>query len=93
MQKVSGALLEDDSVRPGRTPWHVSFNCGLELGVILRDLVVSERPDLLQRSEEESSLLSVCSDPGLQAWSVAASEKAVQALKERRRQDGRDKAS
>ena len=66
------------------------FDCGLEMGGILRDLLVSERPDLLQRSKEESSFLSYCSDRGLQAWSDAASQKAVQTLKERRRQDGRD---
>jgi hypothetical protein len=69
------------------------FDCGMELGVILRDLLVAERPDLLQRSKEESSFLSFCSDTGLQAWSAAASAKAVQTLKERRQQDGRDKGS
>ena len=66
------------------------FDCGLEIGGIVRDLLVAERPDLLQRSKEESDFLSFCSDPGLQAWSDAASQKAVQTLKERRRQDGRD---
>ena len=66
------------------------FDCGLEIGGIVRDLLVAERPDLLQRSKEESDFLSFCSDLGLQAWSDAASQKAVQTLKERRRQDGRD---
>ena len=75
----------------GATYW--CFNCGLELGRILSDLLVAERPDLLQRSKDESSFLSVCSDTGLQAWSAAASQKAVQTLKERRREDGRDKGS
>ncbi len=69
------------------------FDCGLELGVIVRDLLVTERPDLLQRSKEESSFLSFCSDTGLQAWSASASERAIQTLIERRRQDGRDKGS
>jgi hypothetical protein len=69
------------------------FDCGLEFGGILRDLLVTERPDLLQRSKEQSSFLSFCSEPGLQAWSEAASQKAVQTLKERRREDGRDKGS
>jgi hypothetical protein len=69
------------------------FDCGLERGAILSDLLVAERPDLLQRSEEESSFLSLCSDKGLQAWSVSASQRATQTLKERRRQDGRDKGS
>jgi hypothetical protein len=66
------------------------FDCGLEIAGILRDLLLNERPDLLERSKEESSFLSFCSDAGLQAWSEAASQKAVQTLKERRRQDGRN---
>jgi hypothetical protein len=69
------------------------FNCGLEYGRILAELMLSERPDLMQRSKEESSFLSFCSDPELRAWSVAANQKAVQMLRERRRQDGRDKGS
>jgi len=69
------------------------FDCGLELGRILSDLLLAERPNLLQRSKEESSFLSFCRDAGLQAWSGAASQKAAQTLKDRRRQDGRDKDS
>ena len=65
------------------------FDCGLEFGRILSDSLVAERPDLLQRSKEESSFLSFISDPGIRAWSEAASQRAVQTLKERRRQDGR----
>jgi hypothetical protein len=69
------------------------FDCGIEFGVILQDLLVAERPDLLQRSKEESSFLSFCSDAGFQAWSASASQRATKTLKERRRQDGRDKDS
>jgi hypothetical protein len=69
------------------------FDCGLEFGRIFSDSLIAERPDLLQRSKEESSFLSFCSDPGIRSWSEAASLKAVQTLKERRRQDGRDKRS
>jgi hypothetical protein len=69
------------------------FDCGLELGRILSDLVASDRPDLLQRSKDESSFLGFYADPGLQAWFELASQKAVQTLKARRRQDGRDKGS
>jgi hypothetical protein len=69
------------------------FDCGLEFGRILMELMLAERPDLMQRSKEESSFLSICSDPELQAWSAAANQKAVQMLRERRRQDGRDKGS
>jgi hypothetical protein len=79
------------SAKGGAIYW--CFDCGLEFGRILSDSLVSERPDLLQRSKEESSFLSFCSDPGLRAWSEAASQKAVHTLKERRRQDGRDKGS
>ncbi len=74
----------------GATYW--CFDCGLERGAILQDLLVAERPDLLQRSKE-NSFLSFCSDAGLQAWSVSASERATEKLKEKRRQDGRDKGS
>lgn len=77
------------SAKGGAIYW--CFDCGLEFGRILSDLVVTERPDLLQRSKEESSFLSFCSDTGLQAWSEAASNRAVQTLKERRREDGRNK--
>lgn len=69
------------------------FDCGLERGVILRDLLVAERPDLLQRSKGESSFLAICSDASLQTWSASASERATQTLKERRREDGRDQGS
>ena len=65
-------------------------DCGLERVVILRDLLVAERPDLFQRSKEKSSFSSFCSDPGLLALSASASQRATQTLKERRRQDGRD---
>ena len=79
------------SAKGGAIYW--CFDCGLEMGGILRDLLVSERPDLLQRTKEESSFFAFCADPGLQAWSEAASQKAVQTLKERRRRDGRGEGS
>ena len=69
------------------------FDCGLEFGRILAELCASERPDLMQRSKEESSFLSFCFDPELQAWGDAANQKAAQILRDRRQQDGRDKGS
>jgi hypothetical protein len=69
------------------------YACGLEFGQILMDLCASERPDLLRRSKEDTSFLSICLDPELQARSAEANQKAVQILRDRRRQDGRDKAS
>lgn len=58
----------------------------------MNDLLVTERPDLLQRGQMERSLSLVGSDAGIQAWSISASQRATQILKERRRQDGRDSA-
>lgn len=75
------------------SPVYWCFDCGLEFGRILADLRLSERPDLMQQSKEAVSFLSICSAPGFQAWSEAANRKAVQLLRERRRQDGRDKSS
>src|SRR5258706_16192210 len=85
------AFSGEMSAKGGAIYW--CFDCGLEIGGILSDLLVTERPDLLQRSKDESSFFSFCSDPGLQAWSEAASQKAGQKLKDRRRQDRRDKSS
>ena len=80
-------------MRAGGGAIYWCFDCGLEFAGIFRDLLVGERPDLLQRSKDGSSFLSFCSDTELQAWSATANQKAVQTLKERRRQDGRDKGS
>jgi hypothetical protein len=80
-------------MRAGGGAIYWCFDCGLERGVILKDLLIAERPDLLERSKEESSFLAFCSDSTLQAWSASASERATRTLKEKRRQDGRDKGS
>lgn len=68
------------------------LDCGVEFGRILSDLCISERPDLMQRMRA-SSFLTISSDPELEAWSEATNQKAVQILKEKRRQVGRDKGS
>ena len=88
---ANDAFSGEMGTRGGAIYW--CFDCGLEFGRILTDLLIAERPDLMQRSQEESSFLSICCDPELQAWSEAANQKAVQILRERRRQDGRDKSS
>ena len=77
-------------MRSRRDASYWCFECGAELMRILADLWVSEKPDLMQRGREKKSFLSFCSDPELQAWSEAVEQKAVQLLRERRRQDGRD---
>src|SRR3954465_10167012 len=46
------------SAKGGAICW--CFDCGLEFGRILSDSLVSERPDLLRRTKEESSFLSFC---------------------------------
>ena len=69
------------------------FDCGAELMSIVGELLKAEQPDLMQPSKEPVSFLSICSDAKFRAWSETASRKSVQILKERRRQDGRDKDS
>jgi len=78
---VSGAL--------GATgPVYWCFDCGLEHSRILAELFASERPDLMRRGKEASSFFDLCSDPEFRAWSEAVSQKAVQIMRERRRQSG-----
>jgi len=83
----SGEML----VSGGAIYW--CFDCGTELMSIVGELLKTEQPDLTQPGKEPVSLLSICSDSKFLAWSEAASRKSVQILKERRRQDGRDKDS
>ena len=91
-REFCGQAASSGVVYPGvKIYW--CFDCGLEFGRIFSNLCISERPDLMQRTKEDSSFLSICCDPELQAWSEAANQKAVQILRERRRQDGRDKGS
>ncbi len=69
------------------------FDCGAEYGRIFAELLMSEHPEFMERGKAQNSFLAFSSDPRLQAWSAEAGRKAVQILKERRRGDGRDKAS
>jgi hypothetical protein len=66
-------------------PVYWCLDCGREHGRILGELSASERPDLMRRSKETSSFLAFCSDPELRAWSEAASQKAVEILRARKR--------
>src|ERR1051326_3158092 len=61
------------------------FDCGVELGRIVADLITSERPELMQPSEEEGSMSAIWTGSELRAWSAEATQKAVQVLKDRRR--------
>jgi len=65
-----GRDAHSGEVRPGGGAICWCFDCGLERGGILRDILVAERPDLLQRSKGEISFLALCSDPTFQTWSA-----------------------
>jgi hypothetical protein len=66
-------------------------DCGEEFTRILSaELAISAPPDLMRRGMDENLFLSFCYDPELKAWSEAASQRAVQILRQRRRADGRD---
>ncbi len=85
-----GAAAYSGEMLAGGGAIYWCFECGTELMSIAAELLRTERPDLLRRSKEESSFLSFCSDTGLQAWSASASHRAIEKLKDRRRQHGRD---
>jgi hypothetical protein len=78
---------------PGGNAIYWCFDCGAELGRIVTDLLMSERADFMQRAKEGSLSLLTAWNSQVQAWSVEAQRKAVQLLRDRRRQDGRDKGS
>jgi hypothetical protein len=77
----------------GRGAIYWCFDCGAERMSIATELLRTERPDLLQPSKEPVSFLSSISDSDFQTWAQAASRKSVELLKDKRRQDGRDKGS
>ncbi len=68
------------------------FDCGAEYGRIFAELLMSEHPEFMERAKAQSSFLALGSDPHLQAWSAEVGQTAVQILKQRRREDGRDTA-
>jgi protein-arginine kinase activator protein McsA len=63
------------------------FDCAKEFGRIMRELIVSERPELFQRSGGESSLHSLLCDPELRVWLGAVNRKAMEMLKEKKKQE------
>jgi hypothetical protein len=80
-------------MRAGGGAIYWCFDCGAEYGRIFAELLMSEHPEFMERCKAHSSFLAFSSDPQLQAWSAEAGPKAMQVLKERRREDGRDAAS
>ena|SRR5436190_23763283 len=67
--------------------------CGVQFGRIIIDLCLSERPHLIQRENDGSPSLSLGCNPENFAWVENLLRKTAQVLKQRRKQDGRDKDS
>src|SRR5258708_7348236 len=69
------------------------WDCVLEFGDVIMDLCQAERPDLIQRTEEGSrSLAFGCKTKNRDlVWEAQLHRRAAQILREKRRQDGRDK--
>jgi len=76
---------------PGTETIYWCFDCGRELVTILLELLKSERPELM-RTTDVSKFRALSRDAELRDWFATASHRSVQMLRERRRQDGRDKA-
>ena len=76
-----------------RTKIYWCSNCGLEFGRMIMALCLSERPDLIQRTSDGRPSLILGCNPENRAWEEQLHRKTAQMLKERRRQDGRDKGS
>jgi hypothetical protein len=67
-------------------------DCDKELRRIIVDLCIAERPHLMERVEGTVTFI-MRDAPEVRAWLEAANLKAIEILKERRRQDGHDKGS
>jgi hypothetical protein len=65
-------------------------DCGLERGRIISELLAVEHPDWKRRFKETRPPFSTSFHSEFIAWAVVAGQKAVQLLKDRKRQDGRD---
>ncbi len=75
----------------GRTVYWCS-DCGKKLRRIIVDLCIAERPHLMERVEGTVTFI-LRDAPEVRAWLEAANLKAIEILRERRRQDDRDKGS
>ena len=80
-----GAQAYSEHLLAGGEAIYLCFDCDAERMSIVTELARTERPDLARRSKEAGSIL-LSSDPVL-------NRKSIQLLKERRREDGRDKQS
>jgi hypothetical protein len=79
---------------PG-TEIYSCWGCGLEFGRVIMDLCQAERPDLIQRTKDGCpSLTFGCKTMNRDlVWEEQLHRRAAQIIKERRRQDGRDRGS
>ena len=71
---------------------HWCSDCGKELGRIIVDLYIAEQPNLMERVEGTVTFM-FRNAPEVRAWLEAANLTAIEILRERRRQDRRDKGS
>ena len=71
---------------------YLCSDCGEELGSIIVELCVVERPHLTERVEGTVTFM-LRDSPEVRAWLEGANLKAIEILKKRRRQDRRDKGS
>lgn len=82
------AALSGVSDSNSTTYW--CFDCGLERGRVISELLASKHPDWKQQFAEHPAI-STNFQPEFMAWAEAASQKANHMLRDRRRQEGRDK--
>jgi hypothetical protein len=73
-------------------PVYFCSDCGKELGSIIVELCIAERPHLTERVEGTVTFI-LRDTPEVRAWLEAANLKAIEILRKRRRQDRRDKGS
>ena len=89
--KFCGRRARSGRVVAGR-PVYLCADCGKELGRIIVDLCIAERPHLMERVEGTVTFM-LRDAPEVRAWLTAANLKAIEMLRKRRRQDRRDKGS
>ena len=87
--KFCGRRARSARVVAGR-PVYLCSDCGKELGRIIADLCIAERPHLMERVEGTVTFM-LRDAPEVRAWLTAANLKAIEILRKRRRQDRRDK--
>jgi len=75
----------------GEMPTYFCIACKMEQSLILQQLFRTEAPELIERMAEGESHFDRMFDSELKAKIIALGDKATRLLRERRKQDGRDK--